>query len=446
MSKLQTILTLVEEYINECEELESWDPQNDWVPYSGNVYSSAEYVAAVESLLSRWLVLGKKGREFETTFPAFLGKSHGVLTNSGSSANLLMVSVLTSKRWRQLPKGAKIITPIVCFPTTLNPIIQNGFEPVFVDVTLPSLNLDLDEVEEILAKDTQKEIKAIMFAHVLGNPPDMDRLMALIKKYDLIFLEDACDALGSTYAGQKLGSFGDISTCSFYPAHHMTMGEGGFVATNSARLEKIVSSFRDWGRACYCNSVKPGCVLEGTACGNRFKNWLPAAKEIVADHRYVFDEIGYNIKPLELQAAMGLEQLKKLPALDEARRKNFKRLSKIFEPYAKYCHLPKATDKADPCWFAFLLTLKEDAPFVREDIVRHLETDRIQTRSYFAGNILFHPGYTEIADQYDNLKGRFPVAYKVTQNSFFLGTFAGIDEQKLNHIESSVNRFMEKYR
>ena len=446
MSKLQTILTLVEEYINECEELERWNPERDWVPYSGNVYSSAEYVAAVESLLGRWLVLGKKGREFETQFPPFLGKSHGILTNSGSSANLLMVSALTSKRWRQIPKGAKIITPIVCFPTTLNPIIQNGFEPLFVDVTLPSLNLDLDQVEEALANDTHKEIRAIMFAHVLGNPPDMDRLMGLIKKYDLIFLEDACDALGSLYDGKKLGSFGDISTCSFYPAHHMTMGEGGFVATNSAYLEKIVNSFRDWGRACYCSSVKPGCVLEGTACGNRFKNWLPAAKEIVADHRYVFDEIGYNIKPLELQAAMGLEQLKKLPALDEARRKNFNRLSKIFEPYAKYCHLPRPTEKADPCWFAFLLTIKDDAPFAREDLVQHLEQERIQTRSYFAGNILFHPGYADLAAEYSNLKETFPVAYKVTRNSFFLGTFAGIDEQKLNYIESSVNRFMERYR
>jgi CDP-4-dehydro-6-deoxyglucose reductase, E1 len=445
MSKLETILSLVDEYIKECESAEEWTPGEDWIAYSGNVYDSDEYVAAVESLLSRWLVLGKKGRQFEVEFPAHLGKTHGVLTNSGSSANLLMVSALKSKRWKQLPEGSKIITPVVCFPTTLNPIIQNGFKPVFVDVTLPDLNLDLDQVEAVLAADTNKEIKALMFAHVLGNPPDMDRVMALVEKYDLLFLEDACDALGSTYDGKKLGSFGDISTCSFYPAHHMTMGEGGFVAMNSARLEKIISSFRDWGRACYCNSVKPGCVLSGTACGNRFKNWLPGAREIIADHRYVFEEIGYNIKPLELQAAMGLQQLKKLPMMDDARRKNFTRLHAIFEPYVKYCHLPEPTPKSDPCWFAFLLTLREDAPFAREDIVRHLEGDKIQTRSYFAGNILFHPGYSKIGAKYDNLKESFPVAYKITTNSFFLGTFAGITDEKLDYIEDSVNRFMEKY-
>jgi len=446
MSKLETILSLVDEYIQECQEADTWTPGVDWISYSGNVYSSDEYVAAIESLLGRWLVLGKKGREFETEFPPFLGKTHGVLTNSGSSANLLMVSALRSRRWKQLPEGSKIITPIVCFPTTLNPIIQNGFKPVFVDVTLPDLNLDLDQVEEVLASDTNREIKALMFAHVLGNPPNMDRVMALVEKYDLIFLEDACDALGSTYDGKKLGSFGDISTCSFYPAHHMTLGEGGFVATKTAGAEKIMSSFRDWGRACYCNSIKPGCVLQGTACGNRFKNWLPGAREIVADHRYVFDEIGYNVRPLELQAAMGLQQLKKLPVLDAARRRNFKRLSSIFEPYSDYYHLPVATEKADPCWFAFLLTVKEGAPFDREEIVRHLESDLIQTRGYFAGNILFHPGYVEIAKQYENLKKTFPIAYKITTNSFFLGTFAGIDDQKLDYIEGSVNRFMEKYR
>ena len=445
MSKLETILSLVDEYIKECESAEQWTPGEDWIAYSGNVYNSDEYVAAVESLLSRWLVLGKKGRQFEVEFPTHLGKTHGVLTNSGSSANLLMVSALKSQRWKQLPEGSKIITPVVCFPTTLNPIIQNGFEPVFVDVTLPDLNLDLDQVEALLAADTNKEIRALMFAHVLGNPPDMDRVMALVEKYDLLFLEDACDALGSTYDGKKLGSFGDISTCSFYPAHHMTMGEGGFVAMNSARLEKIISSFRDWGRAGYCNSVKPGCVLSGTACGNRFKNWLPGAREIIADHRYVFEEIGYNIKPLELQAAMGLQQLKKLPMMDGSRRKNFARLHEIFEPYAKYCHLPEPTPKSDPCWFAFLLTLREDAPFTREDIVRHLEGDKIQTRSYFAGNILFHPGYSKIGAKYDNLKESFPVAYKITTNSFFLGTFAGITDEKLDYIEGSVNRFMEKY-
>ncbi len=268
---------------------------------------------------------------------------------------------------------------MVCFPTTINPLIQHNLIPVFVDVELPSVNLDLDKVEEALENDP--EIKAIMFAHVLGNPPDMERLMAIVKKYDLVFLEDACDALGSYYDGKKLGSYGDMSTCSFFPAHHMTMGEGGFIATNSQKTSMILASIRDWGRACYCNTKKPGNVTAGTACGMRFKNWLPGLKNAVYDHRYVFDEIGYNLKPLDLQASMGLQQLDKLPMLDGARRENWAHLRAIFAPYERYFHMPVATDKADPCWFAYLLTVKEDAPFGRQEIVDHLEAAKIQTRS-----------------------------------------------------------------
>jgi len=273
-----------------------------------------------------------------------------------------------------------------------------GFKPVFVDVTLPDINLDLDHVEDLLRDDP--EIRAITFAHVLGNPPDMDRLMKLVNDYDLLFLEDSCDALGSFYDGKKLGSFGHISTCSFFPAHHMTMGEGGFVATNSKKIRKAVSSLRDWGRACYCNTMKPGNVVDGTACGNRFKNWLPGLKEAVYDHRYVFDDIGFNLKPLDLQASMGLEQIKKLPEMDAARRTNFDKITAIFKPYEKYFHLPKATPKSDPCWFAYLMTVKEDAPFKKQDLVSHLEDKKIQTRSYFAGNVLTHPGYNHMAEEY----------------------------------------------
>jgi len=445
VNKLDQILTLISEYITEQQDVE-WKPGKDWIAYSGPVYNDKEYVAAVKSLLGQWLIFGQDARKFELDFPQYLGKKFGSLVNSGSSANLLMVAALKSQNWLNLPDGAKIITPIVCFPTTLNPILQNGFEPVFVDVTLPDLNLDLNEVERLLENDTNREIKAIMFAHVLGNPPDLDRLMSLVEKYDLIFLEDACDALGSTYDGKKLGSFGDISTCSFFPAHHMTMGEGGFVATDNYKVRKIIASIRDWGRACYCNTSKPGSVLEGTACGNRFKNWLPEAKEVIYDHRYVFDEIGYNLKPLELQAAMGLQQLDKLNLLDEARRKNWSRLKKIFAPYHSYFHLPEATEKSDPCWFAFLLTVKADAPFDKGDIIEHLEAAKIQTRSYFAGNILYHPGYNHLATIQGDMKKKYPIAHKVTTSSFFLGTFAGITEEKLDYIEKIVNDFMDKYR
>jgi CDP-4-dehydro-6-deoxyglucose reductase, E1 len=444
VNKLDQILTLISEYITEQQDVE-WKPGEDWIAYSGPVYNDKEYVAAVKSLLGQWLIFGQDARKFELEFPQHLGKKFGSLTNSGSSANLLMVAALKSQNWLNLSDGAKIITPIVCFPTTLNPILQNGFEPVFVDVTLPDLNLDLNEVERLLENDTSREIKAIMFAHVLGNPPDLDRLMKLVTKYDLIFLEDACDALGSTYDGKKLGSFGDISTCSFFPAHHMTMGEGGFVATDNYKIRKIVASMRDWGRACYCNTSKPGSVLEGTACGNRFKNWLPEAKEVIYDHRYVFDEIGYNLKPLELQAAMGLQQLDKLDFLDEARRKNWSRLKDIFAPYHNHFHLPEATEKSDPCWFAFLLTVRDDAPFNKRDIIEHLEAAKIQTRSYFAGNILYHPGYNHLAAIQENMKDTYPIAHKVTTSSFFLGTFAGITDEKLDYIEQTVNDFMGGY-
>jgi len=444
---LDQIRALVKQYVA-TEKQESFVAGQDWVSYSGPMFSSDEYVAAVDAILDGWLILGSKGRQFETSFAKHLGKKDGVLTNSGSSANLLMMAALTSsdkyiqKRF-PLKKGDKFITPVVCFPTTLNPLIQCGFEPVFVDVTLPSLNLDLDQVERQLRNDLHRDIKGIVFAHVLGNPPDMDRLMHLVEKYDLIFLEDCCDALGSTYKDKKLGSFGAMSTCSFYPAHHITLGEGGYVAADSAKLRQVLASFRDWGRACYCNSQKPGNVMCGTACGNRFRGWLPGAPEIKYDHRYVFDEIGYNLKPLELQAAIGLEQMKKIDGFHESRKENFNRLTKIFKPYEQYLHLPKATPHSDPDWFAFLLTVKENDKFTKYELVSHLERAKIQTRSYFSGNILYHPGYQGLAQKYNNLKERFPIAHEVTKNSFFLGTYAGITEEKLDYIEETVKEFFK---
>tara|TARA_A100001515_G_scaffold19883_1_gene14737 strand:- start:10348 stop:11691 length:1344 start_codon:yes stop_codon:yes gene_type:complete len=445
LDKLQKILSLVEEYAQENLLDKSWEP-GQWVNYSGPHFSTDEFRAAVEALLGGWLVFGKKARVFEQTFPEHLGKNFGMLTNSGSSANLIMTQALTSKKSfmkkYHLPKGSKIITPVVCFPTTLNPIIQTGYEPVFVDVDLPSLNLNLDQVEKILEEDSS--IRGIVFAHVLGNPPDMDRLMHLVDKYKLIFLEDSCDALGSFYDDKKLGSFGHMSSCSFYPAHHMTLGEGGFVATDDPRLRRALASFRDWGRACYCNEQKPGDVTAGTACGNRFKPWLKYGKErINYDHRYVFDEIGFNLKPLELQAAIGLEQLHKLPEMDSARRENFRSFTKIFSKYEEYFMLPRATDKSDPNWFGYLLTVKEGSGFSREQFVQHLEDNKIQTRSYFAGNCLYHPAYVEFASKYDNLRGEFPNAHKATVGSFFLGTFIGITEQKLNYIEGVVDEFFK---
>jgi len=416
--KLDQILELVKEYVNSKKE--EWN-EGDWISYSGPVFDG----------------------EFERRFPEFMGKRFGSLTNSGSSANLLAISILKSKNLYNLPTGSKFITPVVCFPTTINPLIQNGFEPVFVDVTLPDINLDLDKMEEALENDP--EIRGIIFAHTMGNPPDMNRFMSLVEKYNLIFIEDACDSLGGYYDGKKLGSFGEISTCSFFPAHHMTMGEGGFVATNNGKIRKVIASFRDWGRACYCNTAKPGDVTCGTACGDRFKEWLPGMPEVIYDHRYVFDEIGYNLKPLDLQAAMGLQQLDKLETLDKARRDNFNKLSEIFKPYEEFLHLPEATEKADPCWFGYLMTIKPSAPFSKDNLVRFLESNKIQTRSYFAGNILAHPGYRHYSVDYPNLAEAFPIANLVTVNSLFLGTFAGITEDKIKYIKAIVDKFFEEY-
>jgi CDP-6-deoxy-D-xylo-4-hexulose-3-dehydrase len=444
---INDILKSVSTYVRDKECSKTWTPGEDWVQYSGPYYDEKEYVAAIDSLLSGWFIMGKTGRLFEDVFPEYLGKTHGVMTNSGSSANLLMYSVLkctnTLPEKYLLPEGSKFITPIVCFPTTINPMIQNGFEPVFVDVELPSLNLNLDHVEQILESDHNREIKGIVFAHVLGNPPDMDRVMQIVEKYNLVFLEDSCDALGSTYRGKKLGSFGDISTCSFFPAHHMTTGEGGFVATDQPIIRRALASIRDWGRACYCNDKKPGDVTAGTACGDRFKKWFKPCSDFTYDHRYVFSEIGYNVKPLELQAAIGLEQVKKLPVMEQARKDNYKRLTDIFKPYEKYLHLSVPTPNSDPCWFGYLLTVKDNDLFTKNDLTNMFQESKVQTRSYFTGNALYHPAYKSLREKFDY--NDFPIANIATRNSIFLGTYIGITEEKCDYIKTVVDKFFATY-
>lgn len=441
--KKKLILALTSSYIKQKHKAKAkWTAGKDWINYSGSCFSEDEYVTAIDSLLDEWLILGNKARDFEKTFAKKLGREDGILTNSGSSANLLMVAACKSKRLFNLPEGAKFITSVVCFPTTINPIIQNGFKPVFVDVTLPSLNLDLDQVEKTLEQDTNREIKGIIFAHVLGNPPDMDRLMSLVAKYDLVFLEDSCDALGSTWDNKPLGSFGHLSSCSFYPAHHMTIGEGGYVGVNTLKERTVISSLRDWGRACYCNTQKPGDVTCATACGKRFNSWFKHKKDIIYDHRYVFDEIGYNLKPIELQAAIGLEQIKKLDYMHSRRKHNFQKIYQIFSKHEKYFILPKTYKKADVSWFGFLITIKDDALFTKADIVSYLENNKIQTRSYFTGNALLHPAYSELAKNYDDPASAFPVATKTTKDTFFIGVYPGITDAKIDYIESVVNNFI----
>ena len=389
MNKKEQILQLVSEYITETTP--EWK-EGDWIHYAGPKFDDKEFVAAIDSLLDRWLVLGTKSLEFERKFPKLLGKQHGVLVNSGSSANLIMMGIFASKKFRnQYSKGSKVITPVSCFPTTINPILFFGFEPVFVDVELPSLNLNLSQVEEA----AKRGAKFLTFAHTLGVPPDMEQVMDIVTRYNLIFLEDACDALDSRYNDHLLGTFGHASTCSFYPAHHMTMGEGGFIATDNKDYLNIARKLRDWGRGCSCRGKAANLSLVGT-CGTRFSNWFPNYPEIIIDHKYVFDEIGFNLKPLELQAAIGLEQIKKLPQFTQARKNNYIQMFKIFEPYEEYFHLPRAPTKADPSWFSFLLTVKDAAPFTRDSIVQYLGKYKIQTRPHFTGNILYHPGYNHL--------------------------------------------------
>ena len=298
---MEQILQQVREYIREKQANKTWQAGRDFVNYAGAYYNEDEFVAGVGSLLNGWLAMGDQGLQFERQFPKQFGKTKGIVTNSGSSSNLLMMSALTSKRGYNLPKGTKVLMPIAGFPTTLNPTLQVGFVPVFVDIELETLNLDTAQLEKILIDNP--DIRVITFAHVLGNPPNMDEVMRVVNKYNLILLEDCCDALGSTYDGKPLGSFGLMSSCSFYPAHHMTMGEGGYVATDDANTDVILRSFREWGRGCYCVGPEANKLKCGT-CGKRFNNWIPTLPDEIFDHKYVYDEIGYNLKPIELQCAM----------------------------------------------------------------------------------------------------------------------------------------------
>jgi CDP-6-deoxy-D-xylo-4-hexulose-3-dehydrase len=438
---MENILNQIKSFVIERQSNKTWVAGKDFVNYAGPYFDEKEFVAAAETLLNGWLVMGDKCLSFERKFPKEFGKNHGILTNSGSSSNLLMMASLTSKRGYNLPKGTKVLMPIAGFPTTLNPTLQVGFQPVFVDIELDSLNLDLNHVEEVLANDP--DIRVITFAHVLGNPPNMNRLMELVKKYNLLLLEDCCDALGSTYDGKPLGSFGIMSSCSFYPAHHMTMGEGGYVACNTYEQEVILRSFREWGRGCYC--VGPDAnKLKCGSCGKRFNEWIPVMPGEIFDHKYVYDEIGYNLKPIEVQGAMGLEQLKKLDTIHSLRKRNYNLLLDIYKDYEEFFILPKATELSDPSWFAFPLTIRANAPFTRNDIVDYLEDNLIQTRPYFAGNIMLQPAYNHIMDP-AVAKKNYPMATMSMTNTYFHGTSPVITPEQIAYIGDKVRNFLSLF-
>lgn len=434
--KIENIIENIREWYNHKPKTQ-WRPGKDWVHYAGPFFTEDEYIRSVQSLLNGWLVLGSEAIKCEKRLSQMFDKKFGLLTNSGSSSNLLMMSGLKSKRFLNLPEKTKVLTPIAGFPTTINPIFQCNFEPVFVDIELNTLNLDLNHVEKVLSDDPN--IKVITFAHVLGNPPNMKTLMELVDKYNLILLEDCCDALGSEYESKPLGSFGMAASCSFYPAHHITCGEGGFVVCNDENFEKVIRSFRDWGRGCYCQGKQN--ISACGACNKRFSNWLPMLQDEIFDHKYVYEEIGYNLKPIELQASMLLAQLDKFDKIKNLRQRNYKLLYSIFAKYSDYFILPHAQNLANVNWFAFPLTIKSDK-FKRSDICQFLESNKIQTRPYFAGNIMMQPAYDDFSKKIKF--SEFPNARKVTTNTFFLGTSPVITEEQIDYIGKILDKFMNK--
>jgi CDP-6-deoxy-D-xylo-4-hexulose-3-dehydrase len=437
----EQILQNIAEFISQ-KPARVWRAGIDTVQYAGDWFDHNEYVAAVNTLLNGWLVLGRDSQKFEHRFPPLFGKDHGILVNSGSSANLIQMNALKSKRLWNFPAGTKVLIPVAGFPTTLNPIIQVGFVPVFVDIEIDSLNLNLDHVESAL--EQHPDCRVITFAHVLGNPPNMDRVKDIVDKYNLVLLEDCCDALGSTYRGRPLGSWGEMASCSFYPAHHITAGEGGFVSCRTHEQARVVRSFREWGRGCYCVGQKAGLLKQGT-CGCRFKAWVPAMPDEIFDHKYVYDEIGYNLKPIELQASMLLAQMEKLPEIARLRKRNHALLSEAFAPYSEFFHLPQATVHSDPSWFAFAVTIRDGAPFTRWHITNFFESAKIQTRPYFAGNIMLQPAYDHLADP-EQMARDFPVATKVMRNTFFLGVSPVVTTEQIEYISATLKSFMESHR
>lgn len=400
------------------------------INYAGRVYDEKELISLVDASLDFWLTTGRYADQFEKDLAAFLGVKYCLLTNSGSSANLLAISALTSPKLgeKRLKPGDEVITSACGFPTTLNPILQNNLVPVFLDVELGTYNIQAGRIEDAISDKT----KAIMIPHTLGNPADLETIMKMVKKHDLWFIEDNCDALGSRYRGKFTGSFGHLSTFSFYPAHHITMGEGGAVCTDDPLLRKIIASFRDWGRDCWCD---PGC---DNTCGKRF-DWQLGDLPTGYDHKYIYSHVGYNLKVTDMQAAIGVEQLRKLPGFIEKRKANFKTLYRNLKKYENYLMLPHATPHSDPSWFGFPIIVKEDAPFNREDIVKYLENHKIATRMLFGGNLIKQPAYSDM--KYRSLDTLVNTDL-VMNNLFWIGVYPGLTEEKIRFVLEKFGEFV----
>jgi CDP-6-deoxy-D-xylo-4-hexulose-3-dehydrase len=427
----QEIATLVQQYHQAAFPTKPFLGGISTLPVSGKVFDADEMQHLVESSLDFWLTTGRYAEQFETQFAKVMGMKHALLCNSGSSANLLAVTALTSPRLkkRALKDGDEVITVAAGFPTTVNPILQNRLVPVFVDVQLGTYDATMESIEAAIGPKT----KAIVMAHTLGNPFNLDGVMSIAKEHNLFVVEDTCDAVGATYNDKPVGSFGDISTTSFYPAHHITMGEGGCVLVKSAPMKKIVESFRDWGRDCWC---PPG---NDNTCGRRF-DWQLGELPYGYDHKYVYSHIGYNLKLTDMQAAVGVAQLKKLPDFIEARRRNFNRLYAGLKKFEEVLILPETTPKSNPSWFGFAITIRPGAPFSRLDLVQHIESRRIGTRLLFGGNLMRQPAYINMPHR---VVGPLTNADIITDNTFWLGVYPGLTDEMVDFMIATVAEFIE---
>ena len=417
-------------YLLRKKEENNFVPGESYIPYAGRVYDEKEIISLVDSAIDFWLTTGRYAKQFETEFAEFLGVKHCLLTNSGSSANLLAISALTSPKLgeNRFKPGDEVITVAAAFPTTVNPIIQNNMIPVFVDVNLGTYNIQADKIEDAISDKT----RAVFLAHTLGNPFNVKAVMEIAEKYDLWVIEDNCDALGSKYDGQYTGTFGHIATFSFYPPHHMTMGEGGALITNDTKLKRLIESFRDWGRDCWC---EPGC---DNSCGKRF-GWQLGELPFGYDHKYIYSHIGYNLKLTDMQAAIGVEQLKKLPSFIEARKRNFKMLYDGLKKYDNHFILPEVEPGAEPSWFGFLLTVREDAGFTKNEIVKYLEDHKISTRMLFAGNITKHPCFESVEYQ---VCGDLVNTDRIMDDTFWIGVYPGLKDVHLKFIIKKFANFI----
>lgn len=424
------ILILVSQYAGESLRPTPFVEGQTIVPPSGKLLGNEEIVNMVEASLDGWLTAGRYNDAFERNLAEFLGVKHVLTVNSGSSANLLAFSTLTSPKLgeRAIKRNDEVITVAAGFPTTVNPIIQYGAIPVFVDITLATYNIDVTQIERAINQKT----KAIMLAHTLGNPFNLDVITQLCKQYNLWLVEDCCDALGSKYKGEYVGTFGDIATLSFYPAHHITMGEGGAVFTNNDDLRKIAESVRDWGRDCYCG---PG---KDNTCGKRF-DWQLGDLPYGYDHKYTYSHLGYNLKITDMQAACGLAQLNKLPRFIQARKQNYEFLRHALSHLEEFVILPEPTADSDPSWFGFPITLRNESPVTRLDLLSYLDQEKIGTRLLFAGNLTRQPS---LQGRYFRISGGLDNTDRVMSNTFWLGVQPALSQAHLEWVARTISRYL----